>query len=290
MVAFPRTIPMLIACFGLVVWGCAGARSRAGAGTPGESELCGPVIPGLDGVSESPLIVLGELHGMAAPPAFAADLACRIAANGRPVLLALEIPKQEQARLDEFLNAPGEPRLSSLLAGEFWQRSFQDGRASHARLAMLETIGSLVQQGLPIRIVGFDDTSVQAQQPRERAMAENILAARAPGETTIVLVGNLHARTVAGAPWDPTIVWMSVSLHQQEPRLLTLDNRYLDGNAWTCTSAQADGCGVHAVRGRGKGETWGIERYAEIDADGYHGVFQLGTAVVSSPAKELLRP
>ena len=206
-----------------------------------------------------------------------------LAASGQPTRLAVEIPRQEQPHLDAFINA--EPH-ASLPAGEFWTQPLQDGRASRARVEMLESVRALVKQGAPIRVTAFDDESVAGQQPREKAMADNILAARRAGETTIVLVGNLHARTVPGAPWDPKVVWMSVFLRDSEPQLLTLDTRYTAGEAWICSGPKPEDCGVKPVKGKGAGEAWQVERYAQGDSNGYGGVFQTGKAVVSRPAKE----
>src|SRR5687767_15798033 len=64
---------------------------------------CGREIANLAAVQDVPMILLGELHGLEAVPAFAIGLACRLATTGTRVMLALEIPRQEQDRIDAFL-------------------------------------------------------------------------------------------------------------------------------------------------------------------------------------------
>ena len=100
---------------------------------------CGRDIANLGALKDAPMILLGELHGLEGVPAFAIGLACRLGASGKPVVLALEIPRQEQERIDAFLASKGGATSeAALLTGAFWRREFQDGRSSLARLAMLD--------------------------------------------------------------------------------------------------------------------------------------------------------
>jgi hypothetical protein len=244
---------------------------------------CGPEVWGIESVRDVPLLVLGELHGMVETPAFAGDLACRLAAR-TPVLLALEIPRQEQPLLDAYLDLRSPANPGALLSGEFWRRPFQDGRSSQARLDLLASIRAWKQHGLPIRVVAFDDATLSGQQVRETGMAANILDARKPGERALVLVGNLHARTLPGAPWDPNIRWMSVLLAEKEPGVVTLDSRYGEGQAWVCSGPKPSDCGARPTHGQENGPAWSVERVASQRTTGYDGVFQLGPAHASPPA------
>ena len=241
---------------------------------------CGPPIAGVDSLADSPLVILGELHGMTAPPAFAANLACRLLAKG-PVVVLLELPKQEQPRLDAFLHSAGTPAdRAALIAGEFWTKAMRDGRSSEARVAMLESLRQAFASGAKLRVLAFDDTELHGQDDREKGMAANILAALKPGEKGLVLVGNLHAHTVPGAPWNPKQSWMGQFLREKLPTLVSLDARYLDGQAWVCFN---NSCGAKPMKGKGTGEAWSIERTPR-DTSGLDGVYQLGRAVVSPPA------
>jgi hypothetical protein len=256
-------------------------------GAPGSlAPNCGPEIANLRTLSDAPMILLGELHGLEAVPAFAVTLACRLAAAGRPVVLALEIPRQEQARIDAFLASQGgKPNEQALLDGAFWRREFQDGRSSLARLALLDAARTLRAAGVPLRVVAVDDTSVPGPA-RDEAMASGLLAARKPGETALLLVGDLHARTKPGAPWNRSIVWSGVQLRAKEPKLVSLVNRYMGGEAWLCTGGTPGDCGVKTIKGAGTASGFRIERFAATDSIGFDGVFDVGPATSSGPARE----
>ncbi len=247
---------------------------------------CGPEIANLGALGDAPMILLGELHGLEAVPAFAIDLACRLAANGKPVLLALEIPRQEQDHIDAFLASKGgAPNEAALLDGPFWRREFQDGRSSRARLAMLDAARALRAKGLPLRVVAVDDAEVPGTA-RDEVMASALLAARKPGETAVLLVGDLHTRTKPGAPWNPNIVWAGVHVRAREPRLVSLDNRFVAGEAWVCTGNAPSDCGIKTVKGRGRATAFGIERFAATDSIGFDGLFDVGPATASLPARD----
>jgi len=251
---------------------------------------CGRDIANLGALEGVPMILLGELHGLEGIPVFAIDLACRLASSGKPVLLALEIPRQEQARIDAFLASKGGVAdEAALLDGAFWRRVFQDGRSSRARLAMLEAARKLRADGLPLRVAAVDDASVPPTA-RDEAMASGLLAARKPGETALLLAGDLHARTKPGAPWDPKIVWAGVLLRAKEPKLVSLVNRFLSGSAWLCMSNDATGCGIKSVKGAGVAAGFRIERFVATDSIGHDGAFEIGPATASLPAREDMRP
>lgn len=252
---------------------------------PFDANRCGPEIAHLEALDSVPMILLGELHGLVAAPAFAVDLACRLAATGKPALLALEIPRQEQGRIDSFMASKGAPAdRAALLEGAFWHREFQDGRSSQARVAMLETARVIRAQGVPLRVACIDDTDATPGPKRDEAMATGLLAAKKPDETAVLLAGNLHVRTRPGAPWDPKMVWSGVYLREKEPKLLALDNRYAAGEAWACFGNKPSDCGVKPVKARGEARSFGIERFAATNEEGLDGVFDLGAAAASLPA------
>lgn len=282
---------------GVLALACAGATvSRSAAPRPAPPSAatltvsnCGPDIANLDALRDAPMILLGELHGLEAVPVFAVDLACRLAANGKPVLLALEIPRQEQGRIAAFLASDGgAPNEAALLAGPFWRREFQDGRSSRARLALLDAARALRARRLPLRVVAVDDSDVPGPA-RDSVMALSLLAARKPAETTVFLVGDLHARTKPGAPWNHDMVWAGVRLRSQEPRLVSLDNRFLGGEAWVCMGNAPGDCGIKTVKGRGEASGFRIERFAATDSVGFDGMFDIGRATPSLPAREDMR-
>ena len=284
--------PLVLGCV------CAVARPSVRLPTPLEPPTthaastappCGREIDNLRAIAGAPIILLGELHGLEAVPAFAIDLACRLAAAGTPVLLALEIPRQEQDRIDAFLASKGGlPNETALLDGAFWRREFQDGRSSRARLALLDAARVLRAQGLPLRIAAVDDASVPSPA-RDSAMASGLLAAKRPDETALLLVGDLHARTKPGAPWNPNIVWAGVQIRARQPKVVSLVNRFIGGEAWICTGNAPSYCGVRTVKGRGGAPGFRVDRFAATDSIGFDGTFDIGPATPSVPAREDLR-
>lgn len=271
-----------------------GARVRTAPATPItkaalEVPNCGREIANISALDDAPVILLGELHGLEAVPAFAIGLACRLASTGKPVLLALEIPRQEQDRIDAFLASTGGPtNEAALLEGDFWRREFQDGRSSLARLRMLDAARALRAAGLRLRVVAVDDASIPGLA-RDEAMASTLLSARNPGETALLLVGDLHARTKPGAPWNPNMVWAGVHLRAKEPALLSLVNRFIGGDAWVCVGNAPSDCGIKTVKGRGGAPSFRIERFAATDSVGFDGTFDIGPATPSLPAREDMR-
>jgi hypothetical protein len=243
-----------------------------------KSEDCGPDISGVELVTQTPVAILGELHGLAAAPAFTADLACRLAFSGagKTVTLALEIADSEQPRLDAFLASEGRTAdRTALLAGAFW--AGKDGRASVARVDMLERIRVMKRQGANLRVLAIDPSGGN----RDEAMAKRIIAAvqehRGP---VIALVGNLHARTIHGA--DDKQKWMGEYVREAEPLTLSLDNRYGDGDAWVCTPE----CGRRKMKAQDPDtdSKWRLELFAgHPDDKGFSGVWRIGPARASDP-------
>lgn len=247
---------------------------------PLRAEECGPDIGGIDVIAGAPAVLLGELHGLAAAPAFTVDLACRLAFSsaGQSVLVALEIPEDEQIRLDAFLASEGSAGDRALvLGGSFWTGS-RDGRSSGARLEMLERIRQLNRRGANIRVRAIDG----APPNRDEVMAKRVIAAanekRGP---VLVLVGNLHARTQPGG----TQKWMGEYVRAALPNVVALDNRYSDGEAWICSPE----CGRHKVTAldHETDSRWRIERFGQPDEKGYAGVWRIGAARASEPAVPL---
>lgn len=232
------------------------------------------------------VVVFGELHGTQEIPAFVSRVACQAAKRGLPVRIGVEIPKEEQGRLDAFLTSDASPTAkAALVEGPFWHREFQDGRSSEAMLGLLEQTHRARQEGLIIGVFAFDSEKTQSQAERERSMAEEILAQqkRSPEALHLILVGNLHARVKAGAPWDPSLVWMSVYLSQSLPSLVTLNASYTGGEAWVCMGQTAQDCKVNQMKGAPP-LAKELELSSTPDEDGYHGKFFVGEIHASRPA------
>lgn len=253
--------------------------------------LCGDDIEGASALAKpGGMVLLGEMHGTVEIPAFVAALTCQLARGGLPVQVGLELPRQEQPLLDRFLKSSGGPAAQeALLEGEFWQREVQDGRSSQAQLALLDSLRQQRAAGLPVEVFAFDDREITGQEPRERAMADAILKAhqKAPKALTLVLVGNLHARTKPGAHWDPDFLFTGAYLAREVPEIISLDAAYEDGDAWVCIGAQASDCGVCKVRGNAPeaGLTRKIHLSAAMDERGFSGFYAVGALTASPPAR-----
>lgn len=248
---------------------------------------CGPAIPGMEALLKpAAFIVLGEMHGTKEAPAFTTDLSCHAAAAGQPVRVELEIPVAEQPAIDAFL-ASEDGATGPLTEGAFWSQQMRDGRSSEAMVQALVRLRELKRAGLPVTVRVFDVGAVGGKD-RDASMAERLLQdrAQAPGETFIVLTGNLHARRDKGAPWDPNLRFMANHLLASEPGLVTLDMAYLGGSLWACMGMTEADCKIHPAKAR----------YAEHAASprivltkdepepAYDGVYGVGTLTASPPA------
>ncbi|HLL51948.1 MAG TPA: hypothetical protein VK447_00295 [Myxococcaceae bacterium] len=255
------------------------------------------------------LLVFGELPGSAEIPAFIGRMACFAVQDGVPVLLGVELPRDAQPEVDRYLASGGAKEdVVQLVAHKFWSRMWQDGRSSQAVVALLERARVLKAEGKPISVVAYDVKNLDGNA-RQEAMAEHLLRARAQagtGTLTVVLSGNVQARTVRGAEWDKELVPLGARLLAAEPGMKALDAQYSGGMAWTCQAAGGThiDCRPRLVgapqRSRFLGTRLpssktakGYERHklyirvdSEASVEGYHGLFYVGRLSPSPPAAE----
>ncbi len=249
------------------------------------AESCRP-IPGLGPLFEPGLVLLlGEQHGTAQSPAFVLDLACHGARKGLPLVVGLELDPAEQGTVDRFLESAGAPAdRTALIAGEIWQRDYQDGRNSSAMAEIIEGLRVLRQQGSAVEVSLFD---AAYDRQRETRMAENLVetACGNPEGLTLVLTGNLHSRVTPGAGSDPMGYLIAKSIGEE--RVVSLDLAHLGGSSWLCfATANGQECGKVGLKGRGPAEPAGITLLDAMSATGHHGWYQVGEITASPPAKE----
>lgn len=255
---------------------------------------CGAAIAGEEQLT-APLILVGEIHGTEETPAAFGHLVCRAAAEppGNTVLVGLEILSNAQAAIDAFLAGKGDaPATQALLAHDFWQREYQDGRSSRAMFDLLEALRRYRKAGLKIEVRALDPPEYKVPGDRDAGMAASLAAAIAavrPAQT-FVLVGNVHSRTLPGYPWNANASYVSlgVLLEEKFPDLIALDVANAGGTAWMCTSADAAGCGAKPLGAR---ETTGTIPRIELDpsaapTSGHSGVLRLGPVTASPPARD----
>jgi hypothetical protein len=169
---------------------------------------------GVDALFRDPevrYLVLGEVHGTDAMPAAAAEIACEAASRGDRTLVALEIPRREQAAIEAYVG--GADDVATLL-GSDWARR-RDGTASVAMLGLLTRLRDLREAGLEIEVAAVQGSSAAASadeiarwmqrfQPPAEAdlgrsgydlrMAEALIdrASAIGAERVVLLVGEAH--------------------------------------------------------------------------------------------------
>jgi hypothetical protein len=245
-----------------------------------------PAIPGLETAAKpGRLVILGEIHGTAEAPAFVADAACQLARQAR-VHVGLELPAADNPALEAFLFGNEDP----LLGGATFRREYQDGRTSQAMLGLLRKLRAARRSGLSIEVFFFDDPDRLGIEHRDEAMAENIAAqrARAPSDIFLIEVGNYHAKTSPGAPWDVSRHWMASYLVERDKSVVTLDVRGPVGTSWVCYTPKKESCGVHkGGTAEGRALPPGPVKRSVIlggALDGYDGIFVVESLTASPPA------
>jgi hypothetical protein len=258
------------------------------------------LIAGVDKLLEpGRVLLLGEFHGTAESPGFVGDLACLAEKAGRPVTVALEIPVDEDARVQTFLASAGsEADRQALLSGPFWQDQYQDGRRSQAMLGLIDSLRKLRNRSngaAPLHVVLLDSPGIVKDAGiRDRAMAERLKTATAqrPKDLFLVLTGNIHNRLARGVPWDAKYEPMGFVLSQSEPklRLTSLDVSYGGGTAWSCETPDAASCKSRPLGGKARGKGREVVLWEAVDKDGYSGIYNVDVVTASPPAKQSAKP
>jgi hypothetical protein len=272
----------------LALW--AGAPAAPAAQVPSTAEPACRPVEGLDRLlAPGAIVLVGEMHGTAESPAFVADLVCGALAAGRSVTVALEIEREEGERVDAFLASAGTPAdRGALLAGPFWRDEYQDGRRSEAMVRLLDDLRRARRAGRPLRATLLDQAERTTGRERDARMAARLVAAAeaAPDDFVVALTGNLHNRTVPGAPWDAGYEFMGVHVARALPgrKLVSLDVALAGGTAWYCTSAEPSSCGPQDLRARDAGDGRRVVLGERPDAHGFHGRYAVGPLTASPPA------
>jgi hypothetical protein len=247
--------------------------------TPPMSELLGKA-------AGHRILLIGEIHGTAEVPALVGDMAAQMLADDQPLLVGLEIPRDEQSRIDSYLDSAGtgEDR-AVLLRGPFWTRDYQDGRSSVAMADLLERLRQLRLKSR-VEVLALDrvrGTSAEGDV-RDQAMAERLgeaLEAR-PDVHALVLAGNFHTRVQKGAPWDENHQFMGYRLAAFAPYAVEIMG--VAGSAWICTGAEVESCKARDFP-VGTLEP-GIELGDEVNARGHHGIWRLPSTSAALPAMQ----
>lgn len=282
-----------------------------------ESELAGFDCTAIDGVEtlltdiDPQIIVIGEIHGMDGPPAFAEALMCHSLSRGLKTGLALEYG-DEEGRYTSYLASPGSAADQiEFFEESSWKYDFTDGRSSEAMLSLIDRAREYKNQGHDLTVITFRPEYMDRDdyldrntfsQAFEEESAKNILAGSANLEKTIVLVGNLHARRGNFKYKDKNYEHMAE--HLPAPQTLTFNAVYTAGTSWSCMGPTAADCkeyesgatvdttsglldtGRFAVLiGNGRESLTGVSTHSYAP-DKYDGVVYTGPAKASPPANK----
>ncbi len=244
---------------------------------------CAEVAPGLAQLLKpSTVVLLGEMHGTNESPQFLTNAICDALQRGHSVTVGLELPRTETPLFEEYLASPGGDQAEKrLLEGSFWQRSYQDGRTSHAMLALIRDLRQHKAADRPVRLILIDDPGAPK---RDRVMSTLVQAAvsASPNDVFLVLTGNVHNRINQGTR-------MGYLLRQALPktRLVSLNVAHQGGQAWVCLSNKP--CGVQQLGGKADRES-GVELFPASARAAYDGQYYVGRLTASLPAIQSRQP
>lgn len=146
-----------------------------------------------DSIGKANTLLIGEIYGTNECPAIANAFVDLYLKKGKKVILALELPMQEQSYVEAFLKSND----SLVFKKSRFFNNTHDGRTGRAMVNLIRN-----QAGKKnVRVTSYVNAKTPTT-PREQdsLMAVNILQLRAqyPDEIIVLLAGNLHIRTKQG--------------------------------------------------------------------------------------------
>jgi hypothetical protein len=145
------------------------------------------------------LMLLGEKHATAEIPLLVASLVEEISVD-QPVVLAIEIPRDGQAVVDDYLASDGDSAArAALRRWDGWQvpNDQHDGRRSEDLFDLLERMRAIAATDRDVSVLLFDTIpgSTRSHHERDRAMADYLREQFDRHSTArfVVLTGNVHA-------------------------------------------------------------------------------------------------
>ncbi|MBF5041701.1 ChaN family lipoprotein [Aggregicoccus sp. 17bor-14] len=257
---------------------------------------CGQPVAGLEGFgAPGSALLIGQQAGTREVPAAVGNMACQLAQQGRHVVLALPIPRDEQGALDAYMkSAGGRAAEDALLARDFWRLAPRDGQSSRATLVLLERVRAWRHAGLQVDPVAMDARDMRDNR-REAAIATLLLERRRalPQAVMLVLAGNYHVRVDTGASWNARFEPFGARLAREGLVLKTFDTAFARGRRWACTVnlAREPECRVYAVAPTeasysppGVAPAIALFESGRASDAGFHGVLHVGALSASLPA------
>lgn len=241
-------------------------------------ESCGASIMNFDAISQAKVVLLGEIHGTQQIPQFAGDTVCSLVKLRRQVILALEIPRNEQERIDAYLDSGGDSAARhALVESDFWRKTL-DGRATVAMANLIEHVRSLKSAGAKVSIVALDNGWGAASQPgtRDEVMASAVgeaIKRLGPRGVVVVLAGNVHTARVEKFPDFPVDTPMGYLL--KTDGVIAFDGS-IDGGTASTYGAVPTGRVFHKSHSGSPTEVRAFTRFSQPDDRGYSGTFHVG--------------
>lgn len=239
-----------------------------------------------DTVARTRLLILGETHGTAQIPRFVQCYVSDRAKDGYDVVLALELPKDEQAGLNSYLESQGDRGdRRELLRLPFWSRpsNRQDGRSSEAMFELVEAVRQFNQdypkQRIRLEAIGEDEDGLMNEHVRQIVKRHDSKRSR-----VIVLVGDIHASLRKGNFFDPQFESLGYLLRELSP--IALFAEFESGTAWVCSASEK--CGALTVQARRSAADgmFGISLHTSRQDLGFDGTFFVGEISASNPAAD----
>lgn len=189
------------------------------------------------------MILLGEKHATAEIPQLVAALVEELSAQ-EPLVLALEMPRSEQAAMQQYLASDGgADARAALRAGAWWQviGTQHDGRRNEDVIDMIERLRVLKSSGRELRLLPFDTApgTTRSHHERDRAMADYLREqfVAAPAARFVVLAGNVHAMVRKPGYAPPEMQQpMGAYLIDLDPYSINISAR--EGQFWGCMGGQ----------------------------------------------------
>lgn len=244
-----------------------------------KEQTCQP-IPGLDSfLKPGQIILLGEIHGTKEGPHFIEQIVCHALRKNLSVIVGLELHQSEESVINSYLESTGlEADKRKVLQLPFWSSDYQDGRASRAMFALLESIRKLKLTKEKVGVLLIDDPN---SDDRNFGMAQRIIehANDHPSDFLIVLTGNYHNMIYENSGQMGSYVLEKLG----KQRVLSLNQSYTGGSAWV--DVAGEGFGPVGLRGNGRNE---IGIFLDDNLEEYHGTLEMDIIHFSRPAKEIL--
>lgn len=188
----------------------------------------------------APIILMGELHGNEQSPDLTAALICRLALEGKRVLLALEAPENVQIPVHVGTGSVSFQKNDDGLSQSYWLTEKPHGRTSHAIVDMLH-------RATKVADVKFVDVAWPwTGRPvgnRDQHMANQLIKHRESRryDTIVFHGGNLHTQLITREEKRFT----AIADYLPSEQVVSIAIFSAGGSSWVCWAGQE--CGPHAM-------------------------------------------